>query len=106
MPAAWNDLTQGVWSKLLLFSVMLPLLSGAAFAQIPAPDSSSSGNPFSPKMSLGGKGGRQLTPEEQEKQRQLDADYKAATKKIPDQKAADPWGNVRPTPTAKSKNDQ
>jgi len=65
----------------------------------PAPDSSS-GNPFAPKMSLGEK--RRLTPEEQEKQKQLDADYKKATKKIPDQKAADPWGGVRPTPTAKS----
>jgi hypothetical protein len=29
-------------------------------------------------------------------QKQLDADYKAAQKKIPDQKAADPWGGVPP----------
>ena len=53
-------------------------------------------------MSLGEKEKRQLTPEEQEKQTQLDATYKAATKKIPDQKVADPWGGVRPTPTVKS----
>jgi hypothetical protein len=106
MPAARNDLTKGVWSKVLLLSVMLPLLSGTAFAQIPAP-SSSSGNPFAPSMSLGEKEKRQLTPEEQEQQKQLDADYKAATKKIPNQKAADPWGSVRPTPTIKgqSKNE-
>jgi hypothetical protein len=52
-------------------------------------------------MSLGGKEKKQLTPEEQEQQKQLDADYKAATKKIPDQKTADPWGSVRPTPTVK-----
>jgi hypothetical protein len=44
---------------------------------------------------------KHLTPEEQERQKQLDQDYKAATKKIPDQKAADPWGGVRPTPTVK-----
>jgi hypothetical protein len=102
MPGPRNHLTKGMWSKLLLLSVTSPLLSGSALAQIPAPDSSSSGNPFSPKMSLGEKEKRQLTPEEQEKQRQLDAAYKAATKKIPDQKSADPWGGVRPTPTAKS----
>ena len=94
MPAARNDLTQGVRIKLLLLSVTLPLLSGSAFAQ----DS----NPFMPKMSLGAKEKKQLTPEEQEKQKQLDADYKAATKKIPDQKSDDPWAGVRPTPTAKS----
>jgi hypothetical protein len=102
MPAARNDLTKGVWSKLLLLSTTLPLLSGTAFAQIPAPSSSSGSNPFMPGMSLGGKEQKQLTPEEQEKQKQLDADYKAATKKIPDQMTTDPWGGVRPTPTGKS----
>jgi hypothetical protein len=106
MPAARKHWTEGMWSKLVLVSVTLPLLSGSAFAQIPLPDSSSSGNPFSPKMSLGGKGERQLTPEEQEKQKQLDAEYKAATKKIPDQKATDPWGGVRPTPTVKGQSKQ
>jgi hypothetical protein len=76
----------------------LSLLSGSAFAQ---------SNPFMPKMSLGEKEKKQLTPEEQERQKQLDADYRAAQKKIPDQKAADPWGGVRPTPTVKgqSKNE-
>ncbi|MGC2080667.1 MAG: hypothetical protein WA728_32565, partial [Xanthobacteraceae bacterium] len=70
------------------------------FAQIPAPSSSSGSNPLTPGMSLGGKEQKHLTPEEQEKQKQLDADYKAATKKIPDQKAAaDPWASVRPSPT-------
>jgi hypothetical protein len=92
--SAARNLTMGLWSKLLLLSVTLPLLFGSAFAQ----DS----NPFMPKMSLGEKEKRQLTPEEQEKQKQLDADYKAATKKIPDQGAADPWGGVRPTPTGKT----
>jgi hypothetical protein len=90
MAAARTDLTQGMWSKLLLLFAALPLLTGSAFAQ---------SNPFMPKMSLGAKEKKQLTPEEQEKQRQLDADYKAATKKIPDQKAADPWASVRATVT-------
>ncbi|MFY9838894.1 MAG: hypothetical protein WAK55_20940 [Xanthobacteraceae bacterium] len=99
MPAARNDLIQGVWSKLLLLSVTLPLLSGSAFAQIGGPSSSSGSNPLMPGLSLGQKEKKQLTPEEQEKQKQLDADYKRATNKIPDQKAADPWGGVRTAPT-------
>jgi hypothetical protein len=40
------------------------------------------------------------TPEEQERQEKIDADYKAATKKIPNQKAIDPWGDVRQAPAA------
>ena len=97
-----RNLIRGLWSKFVLLSMTLHLLSGSAFAQIPAPDSSSSANPFSPKMSLGAKEKKQVTPEEQKYQQELDENYKAAQKKIPDQKSADPWGGVRPTPTAKS----
>jgi hypothetical protein len=32
--------------------------------------------------------------------KQIDNDYKAATSKLPDQKANDPWTAIRPTPTA------
>jgi hypothetical protein len=42
---------------------------------------------------------KHLTPEEQEQQDKLDEAYKAATKKIPDQKAHDPWANARETST-------
>jgi hypothetical protein len=42
---------------------------------------------------------KHLTPEEQEQQNKLDDAYKAATKKIPDQKAHDPWADVRETST-------
>jgi hypothetical protein len=42
---------------------------------------------------------KHLTPEEQEQQKKLDDAYKTATKKIPDQKANDPWGDVRQAPT-------
>jgi hypothetical protein len=55
-------------------------------------------NPLSPKISIGGEKKRQLTPEEQERERQIDADYKAATSKIPAQKAPDPWADVRQSP--------
>jgi hypothetical protein len=53
-----------------------------------------------PGVSLGGGQKRQLTPEEQERQKQIDNDYKAATSRVPDQKANDPWAAIRPTPTA------
>src|SRR5262252_9536565 len=42
---------------------------------------------------------RTLTPEERERQKQIDDDYKAANKKVPDQKAKDPWADVRSGPT-------
>jgi hypothetical protein len=43
---------------------------------------------------------KQLTPtEERKRQKELDDAYKAATKKIPDQKSNDPWAVVRPAPT-------
>jgi hypothetical protein len=66
----------------------LALLSTSASAQMPAPSISLQGDPKRP-----------LTMEEQERQKKLDGDYKAATKKIPNQKANDPWADVRP-PTA------
>jgi len=49
---------------------------------------------------------RPPTQDEIEKQQKLDDAYKAATNKIPDQKANDPWAVVRPsssTPAPKKK---
>jgi hypothetical protein len=46
-----------------------------------------------PSVHLGGEQKRPLTPEEKERQKQLDDDYKAATNKTPDQKANDPWAS-------------
>jgi hypothetical protein len=40
--------------------------------------------------------------EEQQRQKQIDKDYKAATKNIPDQKPKDPWGDMRSAPDASS----
>ena len=92
MLAVQNKLTQFGWSKLLLVAA-LAVMTGSAFAQ----------NPLMPGVSLGGEQKRQLTPEEQERQKQLDNDYKAATGKVPDQKATDPWADVRPTPGTASR---
>lgn len=65
------------------------LLMETASAQLPMPS-----------VSLGGASKRKLSPEEQAKQDALDADYKAATTKIPDQQLNDPWATVRPAPPA------
>jgi hypothetical protein len=67
----------------------LGLLAANASAQMPTPG-----------ISLQGEQKRRLMPEEQEQQKKLDDDYRAATNKIPNQRASDPWADVRPTPTA------
>jgi len=85
MSAARNDLTKGLWSKPLLLAAALALLSGSASAQM-----SGGGHPPRPGPDIG------PTPEEQRQQKQIDNDYKAATKIIPDQKPKDPWADVRP----------
>jgi hypothetical protein len=89
------DLTVNRLQRILLpalLAVALALPAASAFAQ--------DINPLTPKISLQGDQKRPLTPEEQERQKRLDAEYKAATSKIPDQKRADPWADVRPAPSA------
>jgi hypothetical protein len=88
MRAARNKLTQTKWSKLIPLAAALAVLTGSASAQ----------SPIMPKFSLQGDQKRPLTPEEQERKKKLDEDYKAATNKIPDQKTNDPWADVRPAP--------
>jgi hypothetical protein len=91
MCATRNDLTKRLWTKLLLLAAALALLSGSAFAQM------SSGAPIH-------HGGPQSGPtrEDQERKKQIDKDYNAATKHIPDQKPADPWADMRSAPAASS----
>ena len=93
MSAARNDLTKGLWSKPLLLAAALTLLSGSASAQM---GGGGGGRPPPPGASDNG-----TSPLEKERQKQIDNDYKAATKGIPDQKPKDPWGEIRPTPTGK-----
>jgi hypothetical protein len=78
----------------LLLAAALVVPATMAVAQ----DGSGGGNPLSPKFSIGGEQKRKLTPEEEERQKQIDADYKAATNKIPAQKSRDPWADVRQAP--------
>jgi hypothetical protein len=71
--------------RILPAVAVVAMLTGTAHAQL------------MPKFSLGADE-RKLTPEEQEKKKELDNAYKQATNKIPDQKANDPWADVRPAP--------
>jgi hypothetical protein len=93
MSAARNDLTKGLWSKPLLLAAALALLSGSASAQM---GGMGGGKPSPGAPDTG------PTPLEQQRQKQIDNDYKAATKNIPNQKPKDPWGDVRPAPPGKS----
>ena len=46
---------------------------------------------------------RQLTPEEQQREREIEEHYRDAVSKLPDKKKSnDPWGNVRQAPAASS----
>jgi len=73
--------------KITLASIIVAALTGTALAQLPMPG-----------ISLQ-KEKRTLTPEEIAKQKAIDDAYKAANSKIPDeQKANDPWADVRPAP--------
>jgi hypothetical protein len=74
--------------RLLSLAVALGLLTGSASAQM------------MPGMSLPTqKEQKQLTPEQKKYQQELDENYKAANKKIPDQQPTDPWAAIRPAPT-------
>jgi hypothetical protein len=75
------------WLLALVVAVALPVES--AFAQM------------SPELSFPTqKQQKQLTPEQQKYQKELDENYKAANKKIPDQKPNDPWATMRSAPSA------
>jgi hypothetical protein len=74
--------------KVIAATITIALLAGPAYSQT---------------MSVLPDFSRHLTPEEAEREKAIERDYNATTKKIPDKKApADPWGNVRSAPTKSS----
>jgi hypothetical protein len=89
--SARNDLTNGLWRKPLLLAGPLVLLTGSASAQM------------SPELHFPTqKEQKQLAPEQQKYQNNLDETYKAAQKKIPAQKPTDPWADMRSAPAGSS----
>lgn len=89
-----RDAAHEKWLRMLLGFVLAVALA------LPGVSALAQENPLAPKFSIGGEKKRQLTPEEAERERQIDADYKAANSKIPAQKAPDPWADVRGAPAA------
>ena len=76
--------------KLVRAAVIAAMFVGPAAAQ------DNFGIPVNPKRPPSG--------QDIEKQKATDRDYDAAMKKIPDKKSSgDPWGVIRPSPTAKNK---
>ncbi len=90
MRAIRKKLMQSRWGRLIPLAGALALMTANASAQSLPPISLLQLQPEQ----------KHLTPEEQEQHKKLDDSYKAATSKIPNQKANDPWADVRPPPTA------
>jgi hypothetical protein len=86
----WGGEEQSMLRKLIRAGAIVAIFVAPATAQ------DSFGIPVNPK--------RPPSAEEIEKQKVRDRDYDAAVKKIPDKKTSDdPWGVVRPSPSAKNK---
>src|SRR6516162_1311005 len=88
---AGSDAAHEKWLRMLL-----GLELAVTFA-LPGANALAQRSPIMPKFSIGGDK-RVLTPEEEEREKQTDADYKAANSKIPARKAVDPWADVRQAP--------
>jgi hypothetical protein len=89
------DTSRNTIRKLICATAFSVALTGTAAAQFPAP-------------SINLEQEKQRTPDQIEKDRQVDKAYQSATKKIPDQSlSTDPWSGVRPAPpTAPTKKKQ
>jgi hypothetical protein len=81
-------------NRVIQAGAIIALLIGPASAQMPMPSINLEQDKPPP------------TPEEVARQKVLDNAYKSATKKIPDKKPADPWGDIRTSPNTASKNPQ
>ena len=90
--------------KLAQASAILIMLTGDAFSQ---PGGSSGNTGSSMPMTLT-PSERRRTPEELQRDREIEAQYnRTVNEKIPDKKApADPWGNVRSAPASSASKQQ
>jgi hypothetical protein len=90
--------------KLIQASAILIMLTGDAFSQ---PGGSSGNTGSSMPMTLT-PSERRRTPEELQRDREIEAQYnRTVNEKIPDKKApADPWGNVRSAPASSASKQQ
>jgi hypothetical protein len=81
--------------KAIVATSVLLLMTGAVSSQMP-----------NPTLHLNGEKPSRIK-EQKEYDKEIDRAYQSATKKIPEQKKSDPWGDIRLTPpTAAAKNKQ
>ena len=85
--------------KTIHTTLIVILMMGAAFAQADMGGFIAGGNSLRDR-NLEKTGKSDTAIDRAYRSKQIDNDYKAATSKIPDQKANDPWAAIRPTPTA------
>jgi hypothetical protein len=94
MGPAFNWVT-AMMQKLITAAAILALWSGAAYAQ--------TGSLFP----TGQEPKPRLSPEEQQRQDELERNYRETVSKMPDRKGSnDPWGNVRAAPPTAAKQQQ
>jgi hypothetical protein len=91
--------------KLIQAGAIFVLLTGDAYSQ-PAGTGNTSGDPMSMNMLPDSR--RRLTPEEQQRERDIESQYhRTVNDKIPDKKGSkDPWGNIRSAPASSSASKQ
>ena len=79
-------------NKIVALRIVLLLAAAALAVSFARPASAQ----FSPSLDLGSLNTRTYTPEEKEKMEEIDKNYRATMKKVPDkQKAYDPWAGAR-----------
>jgi hypothetical protein len=91
--------------KLIQAGAVVVLLTGNAYSQ-PAGTGNTSGDSMSLNMLPDSR--RRLTPEEQQRERDIEAQYnRTVNDKIPDKKSSnDPWGKIRSAPASTSASKQ
>ena len=91
--------------KLIQAGAIVVVLTGDAYCQVGGTGNSRGD---SMPMSMLPDTRRRLTPEEAQREREIEAQYnRTVNDKIPDKKSSnDPWGNVRSAPSAASRQQQ
>jgi hypothetical protein len=86
--------------KLVQAGIIVALSSAAAYSQ-PGGTGNTASDPMSLNMAPGG--GRHLSPEERQREQEIESKYRDTVNQIPDKKGSnDPWGSVRTAPAKTS----
>jgi hypothetical protein len=87
--------------KLVGAAAIIVLLAGPSYAQVGSNNPGTGGGSSNPAFNLMPSSKRNMTMEEIQREQEIESKYnQIVNDKIPDKKPVDPWGNVRPTPSA------